>query len=199
MPLIYNHNSLFIWRINETEEQLLVDARLCEEQYQQLAKITNKMHRLQWLAARNIAAVNLQTTIFYKPSGAPFLTNSPLNVSISHTDNYVALYAVAHECGVDIEMLSRNAQKVARKFTTDAEVEIARGLLPQNPHLLIWCAKETMYKVAGIEEAEFLKDLIITSSIADPINGDTLTATIFGLPKKLKFFVLNNLLVTYDY
>jgi len=195
MPLIYNDNSLFLWRIDETEQQLLVGAKLCLEQHEHLAKLTHKTHRLQWLAARNIAAIHLHTSIYYKPTGAPMLTNSSLNVSISHTDNYVALYTASHKCGVDIELLSRNAEKIARRFTSHTEVDIARKLLPENPHLLIWCAKETLYKAAGIDGAEFLKDLIITGSN----NDDTITATAFEEAIPLKFFVLNNLLVTYNY
>ncbi len=195
MPLIYNDKSLFLWQIDETEEQLFAGAMLSSEQCEHLATLTNKMHRLQWLAARNIAALNLNTTISYKLNGAPLLVDSAMNVSISHTDNYVALYVAPHKCGVDIEVISRNAQKIARKFTTDTEVEIARKLYPENPHLLLWCAKEAMYKSVGIDGAEFLKDLIITGST----NENTLLATAFGVPTKLKFFVINDLLITYDY
>ncbi len=199
MPLIFNSNSLFVWCIDESEEQLLIDARLCDAQLLQLEKLTNPQHRLQWLAARNIAALYLQNAIYYKPNGAPMLSNSPLNISISHTANYVALYAASHQCGVDIELVGRCAARIERKFASADEVEIARNIFPKNPHLLIWCAKETLYKAAGIEGAEFRKDLKITGVNVDEIGGKTLSATAFNQNKTIKFLEIKDLLVTYDY
>lgn len=133
------------------------------------------------------------TDISHKPSGAPYLVDNAefRHISISHTDSYLALYYSAVEpCGVDIELVMRNASKVSRKFTNEIEVEIVNSVFPKNPELLVWCTKEALYKMCGIEGAEFKTDFLVTA-----ISEGTIQCTAFGQQVICSYFEFDNLLI----
>lgn len=101
-------------------------------------------------------------TIGHEPSGKPFLTSylSPLtshlasytsNLSISHTRGYVVLLLSDDSgVGVDIEYRSNRVERIASRFIRPDE-----QVGTTNEKLLLWSAKETVYKLFSEDRLAF--------------------------------------------
>lgn len=79
-------------------------------------------------------------------NGAPLIINRPeLNVSISHSENWFALYVSEEKAvGIDIELNSSLIEKTKKHFLTQSEIE---RLQPNQSELQIcWGIKESVYK-----------------------------------------------------
>lgn len=128
-----------------------------------------------------------------RSDGSPYLLDNKRYISISHTKDTVAIMISDSRCGIDIEHKSRDAKRVALKFTSENEVMITSNLCPKNPHLLIWCAKEALYKMCGVAGAEFCTDFEIVAS-----SEDRITCIAFGNKIELRFFESNDFLVVHS-
>ncbi|ATS00738.1 4'-phosphopantetheinyl transferase family protein [Porphyromonas gingivalis] len=95
--------------------------------------------------------------IGHLPSGKPIL-DSAHNISISHTGSYGAIYVTPSSLipGIDIEMLSDRALRVAPRFMNEQEYEWLMSADEAGRRLLatiIWSAKETAYKIFNPSDA----------------------------------------------
>jgi phosphopantetheine--protein transferase-like protein len=82
-------------------------------------------------------------------NGKPYLENCATNISITHTDNYVAI--ITHEeeeVGIDIESLERDFSAVEKKALSEDEIDdLEDNRSKKNEQLAIyWCAKEAIFK-----------------------------------------------------
>lgn len=169
--------SIWLWHIAESEEQLFQfwhqhshAARNCDlvtlqRQYQ------SKSRRKEWLVTRCLLAQVLGAAyeIAYLPSGQPFVCVPPdLSckgqpfISISHTAAYVALTISPYfSIGLDLEQNSCRANGIASRFLQSEE----QAQLLHNPSdaTALWCAKEAIYKLAGIPQLRFLDQITLTS------------------------------------
>lgn len=171
MPLSFQlsdkHYRLGIWKMDETEEQLLALLPHAENYRREVMRFQSASRRKEWLAVRALLFVLLQheCIVCYLPSGKPYLggsTDTPL--SISHTAGYAAVLIGNGDvkgAGVDIEAYSTRVRKVASRFMNTAEqVTSWRGDYLWSM-LLHWSAKETMYKCMNAENVDFREHLHI--------------------------------------
>ena len=151
-----------VWKIEESSEELLSLLRNREAYLSQLEKITAEQRRREWLASRVLlqALVEAPSYIAYYPNGAPFLPDSFLHLSISHTKGYAAVLLQEHPAaGIDIEYRSGRVAKIRSRFMNAGE-EAGIDKEHEAEHLLLhWCAKETLFKMIGREEVDFLRHL----------------------------------------
>lgn len=170
MAIIYSENfssaRLSLWKITEEEDELLSLAGLSEEDLETFDSFKASQRRKEWLAVR-VLLKNMLTDpvkISYYPDGRPFLKNSDQYISISHTKGYAAILLHDEEIpGIDIELETRSAEKVATRILTPEELESSReGELYSNSKLLIhWCAKETIFKMVPDHSVSYLKQIRI--------------------------------------
>lgn len=171
MPLIVDRDiatdssRLSIWQVEESVEELLARAALREVDMVRYNAISTDSRRKEWLAARVMAWENRQIHIDYSSTGQPLPDNRVGNLSISHTENYVALLSSDQPCGVDIESLKRDATRLVGRFATHSEVEMMMLMFPENPAIAIWSAKEALYKLVQHEGAEFKSELVLEEKI----------------------------------
>lgn len=115
-----------------------------------------------------------QITICYDLLGAPYIPDSDLHISVSHTSTHAAAIVSQERCAIDMESCRRNFSRAAGRFLHPQE-----KTLPQNEHRnflpAVWCAKETMYKIAGRQGLDFASDLRV---ISIDIDEGTITGTI---------------------
>lgn len=152
---------LGIWRMDESWNELchaIHNQALCQE-----AKIRFKsLHRrIEWLSVRLLLQELLPypTSIAYKPSGRPYLVNTPLHISISHTLGYVAVLLHQQPVGLDIEQYGQRVHRITSRFIRNDEVI--------NPYLgedtwsllLHWSAKEALFKYLDTEGVDFVNHL----------------------------------------
>lgn len=151
---------IFIWNnlADLDLDQMELRAELTSDQRSYYSTITHAKRRREWLASRIMALEELGQRISREESGRPIVDDG--YVSISHTDNCVVLtYCEDGVCGVDIETITRVVDRISHRFATAQECEIAREVLPENPNLVVWCAKEAAYKILGRVDVEFISDL----------------------------------------
>lgn len=161
-----------VWHIIEDEETLL--AQLAEAQCAEafavvqkgLPAFHNPGRRREWLAVRLLVATCLggDKTVSYDPDGRPFLTDRSCEISISHTKDYAALaWHLFRPVGVDVERKSDRVMRVVRKYVNAGEqtaLESSRYCSPDG-ELLLWTAKEALYKAVGIRSLDCLEELSV--------------------------------------
>lgn len=120
----------------------------------------------EWIASREllyqVAGLPERTQCLYDDFGKPYLKNSDAYISISHSELWCAAMISDSPCGVDIQVYNDTVRRIAPRFLTAEEQEIAAG--SQHPvsglHVL-WGAKECLYKAYGKRKLGFREHLFI--------------------------------------
>jgi len=153
-----------IWKVEETSEQLL--SLLNEDsQYHFIPdEIRTEKRRQEWVAVRLLVKelIGREVIIAYHPSGSPYLPDSSLHISISHTKGYVAVLLQEEPfAGIDLEYRGDRVLKIRSRFLSDME-EKSIDLDHEADHILIyWCAKEALFKMIGQTDVDFKNHLHI--------------------------------------
>lgn len=146
------------------------------EELQSVASVTalsRRAERLAWRALLRRLSPGVE--VEYLGSGKPQLKNSRNHISVSHCRDCVAVALSQIPCGVDIERLDRNFSKVAARYISATEAALSAD---EHWAAVVWCAKEALYKMAGREGVDFLRDMQITSASKDS-EAWHLTANLF--------------------
>lgn len=100
--------------------------------------------------------------VAYAPSGEPLFEGLEGSISVTHSRKVVAVArAWQGRCGIDIEQLDRNFERIEDKYISTAERVIASADDPRF-RAAVWCAKEAMFKCMGRTGVDFRRDLLIT-------------------------------------
>ncbi len=101
-----------------------------------------------------------EATIMYDEKGKPFLTNDTRHISISHSHDKLAIIINETEAtGIDIELIRDKVIKIKHKFLSPAELLDAKDNVEKL--LIYWAAKETLYKIYGLKEVDFIEHLFV--------------------------------------
>ncbi len=125
-----------------------------EEELKVASSFASERRRCEFLTWRALVRefLGAEVQIAYNEVGAPVLLNREEQLSVSHTADCVAV-AIAHRrVGVDIERLDRRYQRILSKYLTPKEQALSEDRLYP---AAAWCAKEAIYKWAGIEGLSF--------------------------------------------
>lgn len=153
---------LGIWKLTETLEELLALLPDSGRMYaEELNSFKAESRKLEWLAVRVLlyTLTGEICPIHYHKSGKPYFVDSTTQLSISHTKEYVAvIVSENHEVGIDIERVGDRVHRVAHKFMREEELLLdssqrTKGLL------LIWSAKETIFKCMNEEAVDFCEHI----------------------------------------
>ena len=139
-----------------------------------------------WLAVRVVAhkVANVDGHIIYDNQGIPVVDSRSRHISISHSGDTVFVAFSARRIGVDVQYYSDKLLKVAAHFINEEELNnINSGLLIdksqvdgiyyknngttqitskiKRAHLLIWGAKESIYKLCGIKDLDLKNSVTV--------------------------------------
>lgn len=104
--------------------------------------------------------LNDNAEVCYDDKGKPHLVNDPRQISISHSHDKLAVIVNEHEStGIDIELIRDKVLKIKHKFLTATELLEANEDVEKL--LIYWAAKETLYKIYGLKEVDFIKNLFV--------------------------------------
>lgn len=151
MPLISTfsldeHTKLCVWKIEEDIDFFLQDLDFTSFDNNEFHIIKNEKKRLQWLASRyllkKMSAQKSQLILKKNANGKPYLDNFPLNFSISHSFEYVAVIVSDKNVALDIEKINEKVLRVKEKFINEDDFS-KNDLFDVS---LIWSAKESIYK-----------------------------------------------------
>ncbi len=92
----------------------------------------------------------------YDENGKPFLVGRKEDVSISHSRGYVAVLISGERVGgIDIELMSERIRTIQHRFLHVEEIQYLKPESYLEMLYIIWCAKETMYKIYSLGGLDF--------------------------------------------
>lgn len=171
MPIVFNkkiddQSVLAVWKIEETEEQLITNLQLKEHELAIIASLGAGKRMLHWLSTRVLLRTMLNTADYIDcqmdEHGKPYLVNSDTHISLSHSYDYASvIISKDKKVGVDIELIKMKIKSIKHKFLSD--VELAQKQIGDNTNGLYvcWCAKEAIYKWHGKKGLEFKQHIHI--------------------------------------
>jgi len=155
--LNFNSTQIHLAYFDELEEDKMIKSLTLQE-CERLQSYTSAHRRKEFLVTRWLYQQAIGgPSISYTETGAPQVENA--NISISHTRGAVGIaYNADFRVGIDLEYPSSRILKLAHKFISEREADLIE-LTDYNTLTQIWCAKETLYKLAGIPGLDFKKQL----------------------------------------
>lgn len=101
----------------------------------------------------------------YSRAGAPCLAGGGFHIGVSHTTGLAAVIISKNRCAIDIESRNRNFRRAAPRYLSREESASDYGYGSLWP-AIVWCSKETIYKLADRPAIDLLDDIRITGSDA---------------------------------
>lgn len=136
--------------------------------------------------------------IYYDEKGKPHLANDSRHISISHSHDKLAIIINENEStGIDIELIRDKVLKIKHKFLTKPELLDANDDVEKL--LIYWAAKETLYKIYGLKEVDFIANLFVnpfTKYNLGSIIG-TINLPHFSKTFELNYRILDNYVLVY--
>ena len=156
---------LGIWELLETVSELEQLFQLTESENDEYQQIKFERRKTEYLAIRILTQIlsGKKVEIEYLPSRKPRLKNESSFISISHSQNLVAvLIAANHRIGIDAEQVDRHIGNAAKRFLSDKEADDIQHLEDQQiGKILYWCAKESIFKCTQNQGILFNKQILI--------------------------------------
>jgi phosphopantetheinyl transferase len=101
-----------------------------------------------------------ESQLFYNNEGKPYLEGKSSYISISHSHQFLAIIINEFEAtGIDIEVIRDKVLKIKHKFLSKTELLDANDDIEKL--LIYWSAKETLYKIYGLKEVNFIEHLFV--------------------------------------
>ena len=160
-----NEAVIGVWQITETEQELIDLSSTPSDEMEEISFIRSESLRKQRLAVRALLNTMFDEKVYlsHHDNGKPYLENNPVNISITHTEKYVAV--ILHEeenVGIDIESLDRDFSAVEKKALSEDEIDDLEDDDKRNEQLAIyWCAKEAVYKLLSRYNVDFAEQIEI--------------------------------------
>ena len=160
------HSRIGVWQITETEAELMALTSVPSDELEEISYITSESVRKQKLAVRALLDVMFEEKVYlsHHDNGKPYIENNAINISITHTDKYVAIILNdVEEVGIDCESLDRDFSAVERKALSEDEIdELDDDADDRRAQLAIyWCAKEAVYKKMSQYKVDFAEQIEI--------------------------------------
>ena len=159
-----NDATIGVWQITETEEELTRLSATPTDEMEEISFIKSESLRKQRLAVRALlnALFDEKVYLSHHDNGKPYLENNAVNISITHTEKYVAV--ILHEeddCGIDIESLDRDFSAVEKKALSEDEIEDLEEEKRNEQLAIYWCAKEAIFKLLSRYNVDFAEQIEI--------------------------------------
>ena len=147
-----------VWKIEECHSYFLDRLVLDDVEREHFDGLSEKRQK-EWLASRLLICQLLndyRTSFIHKDSyGKPFIKDSLINISISHSYDYVAAILSPNRVGIDIQKRVDKIKRIAHKFLNLEELHAIPPELVTDVLLIQWGAKESLYKAYGRKSLEY--------------------------------------------
>ncbi|MFN0276804.1 MAG: 4'-phosphopantetheinyl transferase family protein [Chitinophagales bacterium] len=155
-----------LWKIEEEDGFYNQKLVLSKEETAYILSIKHPAQRTRWLASRYLLKDLMKTDEFVElladAHGKPYISNFPLQISISHSNKYAAvILSKTHNVGIDVEEVGRNIEPLKHKFLSVTELQTLQPETQKEQLLLYWAAKEVMYKMYAKKKLEFKYDMLV--------------------------------------
>ena len=149
-----------VWQISESEAELRAMTSIPSDELEEISYIRSESLRKQKLAVRALLDAMFEDKVYlsHHDNGKPYIENNSINISITHTEKYVAVILDEDdEVGIDLESLDRDFSAVEKKALSEDEIEDLDDERKNEQLAIYWCAKEAIYKLTsqyGVDFAE---------------------------------------------
>lgn len=193
---------LGLWKIEETEEAYREQLWLDVDELDFLASIKHESRRLQWLASRLLIRTIIkpkgQILMEWDDFGKPVIINYAFEVSISHCKDMVAVVVGDARTGIDVEQKTDKIGRIAHKFLNAGEKGFIEEVRALEYQLVIWAAKETLFKYVGGGGIDFRKHLQVKPFVLSDKGTFTMSYTKGDVEEhQLHYEWLENHILTY--
>jgi 4'-phosphopantetheinyl transferase len=169
MPQIFSTNlhpsgNLLLWKAEEESDWFKEQLILVPDLWKEYESLMNQTIRHRWLASRYaVQQVSQQSPLelIKDQSGRPYLGVEGKPVSLSHCEGFVAAIHADVSVGIDVERISSRVQKIKNYFMRDEELDLLG--IDNEPLILAWSAKESIYKWLGEKHLGYKSQLCIRS------------------------------------
>ena len=160
------HSRVGVWQVSETEAELRALTSVPTDELEEISYIKSESLRKQKLAVRALLDAMFEEKVYlnHHDNGKPYIENCATNISITHTDKFVAVILNDNdEVGIDCESLDRDFSAVEKKALSEEEIEdLADDTDDRREQLAIyWCAKEAVYKLISQYGVDFAEQIEI--------------------------------------
>jgi 4'-phosphopantetheinyl transferase len=156
---------LGVWKIEEDPEELKWKLQWSAEDIRKFRSHNDGERSNHWLYSRILLREMLNTKKFIALEadeyGKPYLVNFPQKLSISHSGDMVAVMLSDVNCGMDIQLMKTNIEKIAHKFVSEEEWKYIHEDTRFEQLYLVWCCKEALYKYYGKKNLAFKENLFL--------------------------------------
>lgn len=156
------HSKLGVWQITESEEELRERTSIPSDELEEISYIKSESLRKQKLAVRALLNEMFEDRVYlsHHDNGKPYIENCATNISITHTDKYVAVILNdTDEVGIDCESLDRDFSAVEKKALSEDEIDDLDDERRNEQLAIYWCAKEAVYKKISQYNVDFAEQI----------------------------------------
>ncbi|MBQ9309736.1 MAG: 4'-phosphopantetheinyl transferase superfamily protein [Bacteroidales bacterium] len=160
------HSRLGVWHITETEAELKELTSIPTDELEEISFIKSESLRKQKLAVRALLDAMFEEKVYlsHHDNGKPYIENNATNISITHTDKYVAVILNdLEDVGIDCESLDRDFSAVEKKALSEDEIDDLDDDRRNEQLAIYWCAKEAVYKKLSQYKVDFAEQIEIDS------------------------------------
>ncbi len=154
--------TIAVWQITETEEQLKEMSSTPTDEMEEISFIKSESLRKQRLAVRALLNELFDEKVYlsHHDNGKPYLENQVTNISITHTEKYVAVILNdTEDVGIDIESMDRDFSAVEKKALSEDEIEDLDDDRRNEQLAMYWCAKEAVFKRLSHYNVDFAEQI----------------------------------------
>lgn len=158
------HSRVGVWKITESEAELRTMTSIPSDELEEISYIKNESLRKQRLAVRALLDAMFDEKVYlsHHDNGKPYIENNAINISITHTDQYVAVILNDEdEVGIDCESLNRDFSAVEKKALSEEEIGNLEAEQKNEQLAIYWCAKEAIFKLTSQYDVDFAEQIQI--------------------------------------
>ena len=157
-----NEATIAVWQITETEQELIELSSIPSDEMEEISYIRSESQRKQRLAVRALLSEVFEEKVYlsHHDNGKPYLENMVTNISITHTEKYVAIILHDEEdLGIDLESLDRDFSAVEKRALSEDEIEDLDDERRNEQLAIYWCAKEAIFKRVSAYKVDFAEQI----------------------------------------
>lgn len=190
-----------IWQMTETLAELEAMYTVTDDERPVYDGFRNDRRRKEWLTVRILLheLLGKDVEICYRDTGKPYLKDSSYCISITHTIGYVGIRLAAHPVALDMEYKADRVLRIIDRFVNEKEMKYIDERDKVSSALVLWSAKETLFKLFDFQEVDFKEHLLISRMIwgnsghfRGTVNKDGFRADV-----KLGYKVFGDLILVY--
>ncbi len=188
-----------VWKISESLQELESAISLADAELDVYRQFRFEARKREWLAVRCLLhqMLGYYAPVHYLPSGKPWIEGCC--ISISHTKGYVGVSLAEKPTAIDLEYPSSRVEPLVHRFVSEEEMRMVDPHNRALSFLLIWSAKEALFKLYDQTGVLFNQDLYVRGlslanegSMIGGINKDGFVAE-----TELFFQVADDLILVY--